>query len=804
MRSKNPNIAKHYASLQSGNRRSAYGGQGTPQGQLKSTIPFAQQRLAARLRSSKALLGDAVRNNQALTPGQLLTGVESGRNIRNIADKQLSEARIEANRIQQQRELLNAENALARVRRQTQQLARETEDKSVSRARALTDAKFDGVAFPTQKQQNLKASTDIQRQKSDTLRDFRRELVDAQRAVDEANKFIENSNNALAQETDSNRKNVLLVGIEESKKVREIKLKEIEEINQKIAESSKAFDAKEKARFERTNFEEYLRSSKATIDLQTQENAVLQEQIAQLEKIKDIYPNDARTKELPALQEKLSLNQLEIETATKLLDIEEQIQKSGNDEKIVSELEKQLELLEKQNDVKLKNITLVRQQQQEELSRGEHLRSLNIDSRFAEFSSQLAENSIRRFERSNSKNAFGIDTRELTKARYEFLNIQETLNSIDLRKQIQDVEDFAKENDLTSQQLSELINSVEQLNQTKLTNIRQEFEELISTDRLNELKKVRENLETEFNLLQQPRINLGNAKADSYEAKGGNVFVANEMRRRLGTEQELFNRDNSIRQLNEQVLEARNRGIKITDTQVEGLRNNILEMSEINLDNLNNQFKNVATTLGDITKTGLREFSSGLADLIVKGGSLDDVFDNLFGNILNSVINMGLNSLLGGLFGGIGLFYKGQAPNYAKGSIPSYSSGGIHKSTLDKALLKERVMSGRKPQLAVVHENELIIPADRTQQLANLGFSPEALLGKVNNFSNGYAPKLAKNNQENIIQVKSEIINEKEYVDMQQLQAAMQQAAKKGAEDGMRKVQVRLQQSTTFRSSVGI
>jgi tape measure domain-containing protein len=794
----NPNIAKHYASLQSGNSRSAYGGQGTPEGQLRNTIPFAQQRLQARLQGdSKPLIQ---------SPGSLQSQIVSGTqlSIQSLTQKsQATQANIE---VQRKRDILNGETALNKVKRQTERVVRESQDKLQSNARALTDAKFDSVPFPTVEQQNKKASTDILRKKQDTLKQFQRDLEDAKKAVFEADKFIKNSSELLAGETDVNIQKTLNVGITESKKLREVKLKEIADINSKIVETSKAFDAQESARFDKANFEEYLRSSKSAIELQTQENAGLQERIASLEKIKEISPTDPRAEMLPELKKQLAFQQLEIETATKLLDIEEKIKKSGNDPKITSELQKQLVALESQNDAKVRTIQLTHQQAIQEAERAKILRDFDIRSKVADIENQFADNGVKFTQRINSKDAFGVDTGNLTKARINFAQVQTTLANLDLEKNIRDIQEFGKREGLAANQVNTFVENFKTLNDIKLTNIKNELDDLINSDNLAELQKVRENLQTQFNLKEQPRLDLVNAKADRFERIGGNVFVANKMRRDAAKESELFARDQALKNLDEQVEQARTRGITVTDAEVSNLRNNLIQLSELKLDGLTNQFKDVSTTLGDIVKQGLTSFSQGIADLITKGGSLEDVFDNLFSSILNSVINMGLNSLMSGLLGGgglfSGLFYAGKLPkNYASGGVP------IHPQSLNNALRRERMMSGRNAQIGIVHENELIIPAHRVESLNAMGLSPEALLGR--NFANGQIPSgvrsgLTERRDTSTINVKTQVINKVEYVDMEQFQQGLNEAAKRGASQGAKQVQLSLQNSSSYRSSVGL
>ena len=777
-------------------------GQGTSGGKRSTFLAnaMATARQAGNARQAATLVNQPIQNaalnNQAVSSAQLQLGIKTATDlaVENSTAK-LAEQQENA-RLQQERDLISAETALNRVKRQNERLLRETQDSSIARARNITDTTFEAIPFPTIDQQNKKQSTEIQRKKEDALKQFTRDLEDAKRVVEEASKFIAQSESALSTEADATRKNILTVGIEETKKLRDIKVKEVADLQKKMEETAKIFDKQEESRYQKATFEEYLRSSKAAIQIQVEETGIIQEKINVLERIRELTPTDARLDELPELKKKVALNQLEIDTSSKLLDIEEKIKKSGDDPKIRSEYIKQLEALQDQNAAKVKAVELTHQQLVAEQQRAKILREISIKSKFGEINNQLLDSQIKNQQRIDSKNAFSVNTQEIEKARNLFADSQKIITNLQLEKDIQDIRDFAKENGLTVDQVNNLIQSFTELNKLKLTDIKTELNDTISQDKLSALQKVRENLKTNFDMFKQPGVDLLNARADKYETIGGNQFVANAMRRSAAKEQELFNRDQSLRSVDEQVLQARLKGIEITDSQVGELKNNIIQLSEIKLDNLNFQFKNVATTLGDIAKQGLTQFSQGIADLITKGGSLSDVFDSLFSNILNSVINMGLQSLLGGMLGGGGflgsLFYAGQVPkNYAK--------GGIHA-----AMTKERMMSGRKPELAIVHENELIIPAARAEQLAKAGLSPEMLLGR--NYANGQLPKgiLTPKSQQSEITVKTQVINNVEYVTLDQLQKGMREAAKRGASEGANTVQMRMQNSSSFRSSVGI
>jgi hypothetical protein len=195
--------------------------------------------------------------------------------------------------------------------------------------------------------------------------------------------------------------------------------------------------------------------------------------------------------------------------------------------------------------------------------------------------------------------------------------------------------------------------------------------------------------------------------------------------------------------------------------------------------------------------------------------TLNNVLDDFFGNILNQVINTGLQSLLGGLFGGGGggggllggifggLFYEGgTVPNYAKGKAPK---------NISDAMRKEAMQSGRKPQLAVVHENELIIPASRAEKLSSLGLTPEMLLGKVNNYADGGVvgraargvPTTSSSSQQTI-NVEYTKINDVNYVTVDQFQQGIKTAIEQGGSLGEKRVQSKMANSVAFRGSVGM
>lgn len=791
-------LANHYASLQAGSRRSAHG-QGTSEGQLKSTLPFAQQRLQARLREGMPV-SVAANTFTSATNSQLQRSVNLGVDMASQSIQARSEAQQANIKAQSEAALLQAETALNRVRRNTDRFVKDQQETRLQNARQATDLNYEAIAFPTIDQRNLKESTDNFRKIDDNNRQLRNSIETHNQTIKQATELLEKSRVDLANASSQSQAEIANAGIKAAETTIRESTKSKAQAEQRLKENEDILKKLESSRIERANFEEYQRSAKVQLDIEKEVIGSLQEHISKLEKIKEINPFAEDVRKLPALREELALKQLSVDTETKLLEIEDTIKRSGSDPKVSQEQYKVLINFEKQIKTREENIRLTRQQQEEELRLMMIQRDIKVERRFTEIDSQFAENKVRKIERTNSRNnPFGFDTGELERSRAEFTRTQEMLTNIQLRDDIENAKQFAKEVGLTSEETTKLISNLEELNKSKLDQLHNELNDTLDADKINEFNKVIENTQTQFSLKQQPIINLRNAKADRYEQGGGNVFVANAMRRQSGRDQELFNRDQQLMQLDRDVLQARMKGIEITDAEVENLRTSIIDLSNINLDNLNNQFKTVGATLGDIAKNGISTFSQGLTDVITKGGSLSDVFDNLFNNVLNQALNMGINSLLGGLFGG--LFYSGGVVGKQQNNID-----------LGTAFKREKQMSGKQPHLVVAHKGELFIPADRVAELNRQGVSTDQLLGKT--FATGgivgdspreYGRSLTPRGGNNRLQIEynSTQIAGQNYVTEEQFQEGIRKAAEEGGRRGASIVENKLSNSTNYRRSLG-
>lgn len=187
--------------------------------------------------------------------------------------------------------------------------------------------------------------------------------------------------------------------------------------------------------------------------------------------------------------------------------------------------------------------------------------------------------------------------------------------------------------------------------------------------------------------------------------------------------------------------------------------------------------------------------NTGLFSLLGGGNLINntDWLSGLFGGGSNQN-SRGITSDLFGLFtGGGGLF------GFSRGGvIPNYALGG-----LTKAMSKEARESGKKPQLAVVHEGEMMIPAWRTQELASMGLGQHELLGYADGGIVGNIKMPTKSDTMNV-HYETTVINNQSYVTSDQFEQGIKQAAKAGAEGGVQKMQFKLANSASFRKSTGI
>ena len=560
----------------------------------------------------------------------------------------------------------------------------------------------------------------------------------------------------------------------------------------------------------------------------------------------ELYTQQAQTNpyspealDIPYLQKEIALREANVALVRELADIDE---KRFTTNATPGEAEASILAAKHKNEQTKETIRLTYENAKAEQVLKISRRSLEASSAQANISSQVVTSRLSQFDSQQSRSPFAYDNGTYSALQLKRFQAQNNVENFNLQTQIADAEELARVGQRSREETDLYIASLRQLNSISLNGLRDEINKSIGDNQINQLSKVKDNLQTVFDLTRTNSINLSNAKADAYLASGGNEFVANAIKRRTGRETEIQRRDQELRSLDISILSARAKGITIDDDAIARAKSDILAISELNLANLNNQFKTFSSNLTSIAQQGLQGLSSGLADLIVKGGSFTDVMDNLFDTILTGVINSGLNSLIGGLtqglfapqhkqssggsglFGFLGNIFGGGGIGSllgglfsAGGMIPNYANGGLMEAIATSAI-RERQQSGKQPRLIMGHVGELLINADRVKELKNLGVTTQLLLGKANYADGGmvdsesfpsreYGRGIGTANgrkNELTIHYQSKQIAGENYVTEDQFQQGLRKAAEEGGKRGAQIVTNKLGNSPGYRRSVGL
>jgi TP901 family phage tail tape measure protein len=189
-----------------------------------------------------------------------------------------------------------------------------------------------------------------------------------------------------------------------------------------------------------------------------------------------------------------------------------------------------------------------------------------------------------------------------------------------------------------------------------------------------------------------------------------------------------------------------------------------------------------ASVLGQTTKLMTESINTGLQDLAKSALHGFKDFSSILDGIINKIADIAVNALIGGIGGGgkggtglLGLV--GSIFGFAHGTdsapVPNYAKG---RSPVGEALTRERMMSGKRPYLAALHEGEAVLStltgdAQLYQAMQRDGRWNE--IKRVENFARG-TPVVSRSssgsaaNQEKP-SVKVSEINEVRYVSLDEL-----------------------------------
>ena len=768
---------------------------------------------------------------QAATAPQMQNTVTAAQNIqRQTSSTQAQQSN--ANLISQtERDQAENDRKLNSILNKYNQGLRDNVAQDLANRRRQTDYKFSQIPNPTTQEKRLYDSTKFRREYDDILADLQKQRTKLDEIIIPGEKALSSGSVNGTPLTPEVRSDIQR-GVTESKKQQKTIDANISELQTGFKEWKRTFTAN-------NNRIENLRQQAINFEAIDNQIKLEEEQLKLAEGRASVNNFTTEALQIPARRRDLELRKADLDYDKQSLTIQNQV---ATTEFNPEQGKKALENLQNSNIARQESIHQIYEQTTATNKLADAQRLLEVGSSQANLSAQVVNARLSHFESQQSRSPFAYDSgtySALQIARYQSQSIVEKFN---LKSQIAEQETLVTAGKKSREEVDKYIASLTKLNDISLSSLRDEINKSIGENQINQLSKVKDNLQTVFDLTRTNSINLSNARADAYLASGGNEFVANASKRRTGRETELQRRDQELRSLDISVLSAKLRGVEIDDDAIARAKSDILAISELNLANLNNQFKTFSGNLTAIAQQGLQGLSSGIADLIVKGGSLTDIFNNLFDTILTGVINSGLNSLIGGLtqglfapqqkqssggsglFGFLGNIFGGGGIGSllgglfsAGGTIPNYANGGLMEAIATSAI-KERQQSGKQPRLIMGHVGELLINADRVKELKNLGVTTQLLLGKANYADGGIVDSEAypsreygrgigtANGRKNelTIHYQSKQIAGENYVTEDQFQQGLRKAAEEGGKRGAQIVTNKLGNSPGYRRSVGL
>lgn len=750
-------LAAEYASLEHNGRPSYYSGQGTPEGRKKQTIPFTQQRLQARL--NQPVTKQASQTSQ--TVNNVVKSALQYRPVNNTNLRQtVQEARqiqlnttneqFKATQVQSQQDLAKEKDDYIRKQnaalRTFQRAGEQLDDSDITRRRNQADLGFQNLKNPSPGQSQNNEIIGITRRYDDLLKENRRNLErreeqkkDAEGALSTG--VIPEGQSVSALKERLAKDNIEIASLKKS-------IPELEKLRaQAISESEKLFKRDESLRLQNTNFE-----------LRTQELTKNRSDLEALKTQSGLTPYRNIALEIPALERKLQLGELDLELEKSIADIEEKRFKNTfsadpiTNNKLADE---QIELLKKQNLSKQEGVDLTFQQ-------------ADANARL-EFGNKIIERENTLLGIRNDMRQEELKTLELIQKRNPLIRAGE---QITIQKSI---EDEARKNELIKKQfdttndtkLSPIerlqdLAKINELYRTKEQNANEQFALDTEQQSITNLQTLATRNSSQRDFLSKPGSDLINARANQITSLGGNQFEANALQRPNARLQENNRYAAEIDSFNSQAAELKFQGL-ITDEQIAKMKEALSAIHDINLENVNDQFKTFGRTIDDIAKSSIKGLASGLTDVILKGGSLVDVFTNFAETLLSSALQTGLDSLLssltGSLFGGGG---KGNSPlggggggildfvgsifsggGGGLGGILGFASGGevpfvsgMGMRNTDTALGRALKREGHDAVISTLTPGERVLTKDENRLYNAL--HPDGIMNiKVRNFNKG-------------------------------------------------------------------
>jgi muramidase (phage lysozyme) len=686
-------LALHYASIQSGKNRSAYKGQGTPQGQHSNFLKTYQENL--KILNSAQMSGSAIDPNALQTSLTEAGGLSAlSALLRNRTQKNTTEA-------QQLQKVQNAQSSVNK-------LFLETEKGSRSTKASIVESQLNTQGFILDNRFGVPPTQRIPLELGRFRLDITKRINELQDIISETGGVtLESLKIKLAPMFEEAAK----LGIEIDPQKVEALYQETFKINQLRHEQAKkqlkelisVRDSLTQDKETFLNNQEQVRQTGVGLQTEKLQVGLLQKQIEQRKLLQQLNPLDPRSAKTADLEANLALKNADVDYREKLNSILSEEGKSLS----VEEAQKRRNLAKEEFETTKQNIELKR-------------RSDNITedsampSRLLE-RAQFIQDSFKGVQESRSSllKAYGLDFRA------EKIDKQLAINNqqMDFAKATLQLDDFIRKNaeateanKLTNEQINTLRENLKLTNEAKLDAIKLQFSELGTV-----VKGVTSSFRGGFKEFLLSTKGFGESVSDLFNSimKGFLDPLADIASKRMTDA--LFGWTEGLFGNKKQPTDGINAVPGLADLSVGA---NGLNLAGMTLNQAGQMLMQAALTISN------QSLASTAVD--AGGGLLGGIFDVLSGSVFNAN-SMGFNPTPG-LFDAIPTVF-------GSATLPMFADGGIVG-----VMNKERSITGRKPHLIVASEGERVLNHKETAiwnklQSGVAGFANGGVVGAGGNGS---------------------------------------------------------------------
>ncbi len=665
-------LAPHYAGIQKVNARSAYDGQGTPQGQHGNFLNFVGGRSQFYANSKK--LDTTVMAGNPIDPDSMQNVVYNGTLTKlNTAGQQYQTNQINSNlspeqiRGSQLQQTLERDKYLLQARTGARTFDISTKERSFGTEKFVAEGLIPNMSNIQQyivKMNELVMNLD--KRESDLLNIIENtpdpsKLPKIKAAFEEEMRpRFKDDPKGLSDLMAANDLRLNNAVNDRNAAIKELKL---------LRDSRTGIIQSFQADF---NKKEGFRLGEQGIAQQTKVIDQLQQQLQLVQKLDEIDPLNPLVLSIPALQRNIDLLSINRDQYQQLLDLQKRYYDGGEEGGNMSEeaFQKEFNAIINVNSVKREGVELnfnyadtVKRIKQEtdKLTKAQTIQSSQMKSLQLDNERFAIDNKDGMVSLIGLTNELTIKTNELTNA---------------YKKQLLEIEGDVLLNEPGDKLLARL-RAFGNLRK-ELSNLQADIAYQTKFAEIVTIPQVKlDNSGKRFDLLNQNKFDLRSSNIETLKGGMANEFYTNKLTRDLEAEKEMERARRAKEQLNIDIEKNKLENIGSPDKifnadQIKEMSTALDELNKKKLDDITKSAQTFDMALRNIFQENLiNGLTSGFTELINGTKSFGDALNDLANNILNGLLNVALNSLLksafgaGGVGGGIFGFNKGGVvPNY--------------------------------------------------------------------------------------------------------------------------------------------